>query len=49
LQVAYTWPISAITMNELAQALLQPGAQITLAVLAGSVFLFIGGWLAAQP
>jgi Na+/H+ antiporter NhaD/arsenite permease-like protein len=35
-------------MHELAQALLQPGAQITLAVLAGSVVLFITGWLAPE-
>jgi di/tricarboxylate transporter len=35
-------------MHELAQALLQPGAQITLAVLAGSVVLFVTGWLAPE-
>jgi di/tricarboxylate transporter len=33
-------------MHELASALLQPGAQITLAVLAASVVLFVTGWLA---
>jgi hypothetical protein len=35
-------------MHELAQALLQPGAQITLAVLASSVVLFVTGWLAPE-
>ncbi len=35
-------------MPELAQALLQPGALITLAVLAGSVVLFTSGWLAPE-
>jgi len=35
-------------MHELANALLQPGAQITLAVLAGSVVLFVTGWLAPE-
>ncbi|MCH9715381.1 MAG: SLC13 family permease [Cyanobacteria bacterium] len=35
-------------MPELAQALLQPGALTTLAVLAGSVVLFTSGWLAPE-
>jgi di/tricarboxylate transporter len=35
-------------MHELAQALLQPSAQITLAVLTGSVVLFVTGWLAPE-
>jgi di/tricarboxylate transporter len=35
-------------MIDLAQALLQPGAQITLAILAGSVLLFVSGWLAPE-
>jgi di/tricarboxylate transporter len=35
-------------MQQLSQALLQPGALITLAVLAGSVLLFVSGWLAPE-
>ncbi|MEB3354931.1 MAG: SLC13 family permease [Cyanobacteriota bacterium] len=35
-------------MPELSQALLQPGALITLAVLVGAIALFIGGWLAPE-
>jgi len=35
-------------MSELSVALLQPGALITLLVLAGSVVLFISGWLAPE-
>jgi len=35
-------------MPELSVALLQPGALITLLVLAGSVVLFISGWLAPE-
>jgi di/tricarboxylate transporter len=40
--------MSGHAMPELAQALLQPGALITLAVLAGSVVLFTSGWLAPE-
>ena len=35
-------------MPDLLTAVLQPGALITLLVLAGSVVLFIGGWLAPE-
>ena len=35
-------------MADLLPALLQPGALITLLVLAGSVVLFISGWLAPE-
>ncbi|MEB3202210.1 MAG: SLC13 family permease [Synechococcus sp.] len=35
-------------MSVLVQALLQPHALITLLVLAGSIVLFIGGWLAPE-
>ena len=35
-------------MQELSQAMLQPGALITLLVLAGSVVLFVGGWLVPE-
>lgn len=35
-------------MSELSVALLQPGALITLLMLAGSVVLFISGWLAPE-
>jgi di/tricarboxylate transporter len=40
--------MSGHAMPELAQALLQPGALTTLAVLAGSVVLFTSGWLAPE-
>ena len=35
-------------MADLFSAVLQPGALITLLVLAGSIVLFIGGWLAPE-
>ncbi len=35
-------------MPELSQAVLQPHALITLAVLVGAVVLFVGGWLAPE-
>jgi hypothetical protein len=35
-------------MPEPSQALLQPGALITLAVLVGAIALFMGGWLASE-
>ncbi|MFM7696365.1 MAG: SLC13 family permease [Vulcanococcus sp.] len=35
-------------MADLLAAVLQPGALITLLVLAGSVVLFVGGWLAPE-
>ena len=35
-------------MSDLFAAVLQPGALITLLVLAGAIVLFIGGWLAPE-
>ena len=35
-------------MSELLVVVLQPGALVTLLVLAGSIVLFIGGWLAPE-
>jgi di/tricarboxylate transporter len=35
-------------LSELLVAVLQPGALVTLLVLAGSIVLFIGGWLAPE-
>ena len=35
-------------MADLLSAVLQPGALITLLVLAGAIVLFIGGWLAPE-
>ena len=35
-------------MADLLSAVLQPGALITLLVLAGSVVLFVSGWLAPE-
>ena len=36
------------SLSELLVAVLQPGALVTLLVLAGSIVLFIGGWLAPE-
>ncbi len=38
----------SLSLSELLVAVLQPGALVTLLVLAGSIVLFIGGWLAPE-
>jgi di/tricarboxylate transporter len=44
----YVGFLRALAVADLLDAVLQPGALITLVVLVGSIVLFVGGWLAPE-
>jgi di/tricarboxylate transporter len=44
----YVGFLRALAVADLLDAVLQPGALITLVVLMGSIVLFVGGWLAPE-